>query len=66
LVLTLKGLHSLSSNKLLIGLIIAVNIFMFLSITLYGKTGGLEVLRKLRSEIDERKAEANITVMYLC
>lgn len=46
-----------------------INIFLYLTICIYGKTGGITILRQLRTDIDNsvlNQSEKKIKILYLC
>ena len=68
LILSIKGLKLLSKFKVLILLIVLGNVFLFSTFNLVMKSGGTEILRDLRHQIDKYPVEEhkNINVLYLC
>jgi hypothetical protein len=52
LLLSIKGFQKLNENKILLIFVVTVNIFLFATLTFSSKTGGTQILRDLRHEID--------------
>jgi hypothetical protein len=68
LILSLKGLQKLENKTFFIIILVLINFSLFFGFALYGKTGGVKILRTLREDIDKNHPNnlSDIAIIYLC